>query len=191
MGNLAGFFNVDALASPVAAHVGVDNPRGAVGFAALREFHGVHRRRFFPAFDGDFAAASIDTDDDFFWKVLAERAQQFRIIVSGRADNHPRHAEIQRCLYGDHGTQPAAQLHRQGRLFADRFHLTRVYGAAFHRAIEINDVDERRTFLHPVTRRVQRTLEVDGLFVHVALKQTHTTAVLDIDCRNNEHGAND
>src|SRR5207249_9207463 len=93
--------------------------------------------------------------------------------------------------YRVHGTQPAAQLHRQGRLFADRFHLTRVYGAAFHRAVEIDDVDERRTFLHPVTRRVQRPLEVDGLFVHVALKQAHTTAVLDIDCRNNEHGAND
>jgi len=58
------------VARTVSADVGVDDARGAVLLAALGEFNGVHRGGFFPAFDGNFALARVDADDDLAGKLF-------------------------------------------------------------------------------------------------------------------------
>src|SRR5687768_7956203 len=58
---------------------------------------------------------------------------------------------------------------------------------AFDRAIQVDNVNNRRAFVEPMPRRLQGIFKVNCFLIHFALEQTYTTAVFKIDRRNNDH----
>ena len=141
----------------------------------------------FQPLTANFAVARVDADDDLSGKLSAKRAQKFLVVVGGGADDDPRHTQIQRRL---HRIQPIATRRRVPRTIpalADAFDFFRVNRPTFHRAVQIDDVDKRRAFLHPVFGGLDGIVEIDRLLVHFALKQTHAAAIFDIDGGNDQH----
>src|SRR5262245_65880370 len=61
---------------------------------------------------------------------------------------------------------------------------------AFHSAVEIDDVYKSRVFRAPMSGGVQRIFKIHRFLIHLTLKQTDTTAVFEIDGRDDQHKSN-
>ena len=106
-----------------------------------------------------------------------------------RADDDARYARGN-VAFGDlHGTNAAAQLHRdvryRGSHGLDKCPVLRLAGK---RAVEIDDVQPPGALLRPMPGHGHGIGGEHGRIVHAALPQAHTFALLEVDGWNQNHG---
>jgi len=181
-------FDVDALHHAVAADVGVDDGFDAVFLEFFRQVDHVVVGELGPAVDGDLAVPGVQADDDVAGKFRTHVAHEVRRGDRFGADDDVVHADVEIFLDGVLIADAAADLDfRLGTRLgdgADRLGVTRLSG---HRAVEIDQMQAPRARIHPAARHRHRIVGKYRVVLHAPLPQAHALAVLQIDCRYEQH----
>ena len=178
---------VGTLLQPVLVDVGVDEGPHAAVLQALDDRLGRHLRRLLPARGRDHPPAGVDRDDDPL-AVGTEHVVEEVLVGEGRGpEDHALGTRAQRVAHRAEGAQAAAALHRHLELGGDLLDVVQVLRRAALRAVEVDDVQEAGTGLHPGPRRLQRGVLVDRGLGEVALHEAHRAALVDVDRRVEDH----
>jgi hypothetical protein len=172
----------------VARDVGVDDGGNTGVFEALRDIeHGEFIRRC-PAFDRNFAVASVEPDCNAARKSLGRILNQHRVAHRSSADNDARDSFIEPVFDAGTITDAAAELHRNfhgSENALDRGGVSRLAGES---AVKIDDVEVFEPLGREQTRLLGRIAIKDRRPRHVALFETHGFAIFKIDRREEDHG---
>ena len=101
---------------------------------------------------------------------LAHEVERLR---GARADDHARHAGLQRARDGFRRAHAAAELARDADRRDDRADGVEIARLAGEGGIEIDDVQVIAAFRFPAARKGGGIARVDGLFLGLALPQAH------------------
>jgi len=82
----------------------------------------------------------------------------------------------------------AAELHRQAHALQDGLDRGRVHRLAGKGTVEIDDMQPVEALRLEICRLGGRIIVEDGRLRHVALPEAHALAVLEVDCREQDHG---
>ena len=117
-------------------------------------------------------------------------AEKRRLHDGAGAEDHLRHAEREQLVRSLQGADATAHLHRHvaGRPH-HAGHQRRVHRLTRERPIQIHHMQPSRAGIHPAPRHGGRVVAVNGCRVLDALAQLHTAPALDVDGRNDDHGA--
>ena len=118
--------------------------------------------------------------------------QEARVLHGGGTDHHVAHAHVQVALDGVQRADATAQLHRHLGPHgindgSDHACILRLAGKG---AIQVHQVDALGALVAPASGHFGRVFGKDRLLVEFALFETDTTAVLQIDRGNQQHGSN-
>ena len=157
---------------------------------ALRDVDHVVLRELRPAIDGNLAVAGIESDDHVPRKGHAQVRHEVRLLHGLGADDHVAHAGVEVGLDGFLAADAAADLDRQVRKgIGDAAHDLGVLRPAGEGAVEVDEVQAPGAGLQPAPRHRGRVVAEGGGSLHVALLEAHTLAVLEVDGRDQQHGA--
>src|SRR5262249_3560076 len=184
-----GGIEVEALEQAVARDVGVDDRRDARVLEAARDIERRQLGGLRPAFHRDLAVARVEPDRH----AIRERARgvphQLRIAHGGSANDHAVDALAEPAFDCRHVADAAAELHRDRHRLEDAIDRRRVDRLARQRTIEVDDVEILETLRLECTRLRGRIAIEDGGARHVALLETHRQPFLEVDGREQDHGA--
>ena len=91
------------------------------------------------------------------------------------------------CLYYYAGNGIAPLINSAGDFIEDVANDGLVARSPAHRAVEVDEMKASCTALEPVARHDYRVFGEHGDIVHVALSQPHAAAILEVDCRDQQH----
>src|SRR5690606_793621 len=144
-------------------------------------------RGFGPTGNGDASVTSINANRNPTRKLSTCTPYQLRVANGGGTENHPPDAHLQPCLDCRHVADAAAELNRDRYCSKDRFDRGNIDRFTRHRSVEIDHVQVAEALLLEQARLIRRRIAVDGLRRHVAAQKPDTTAILEIDCRKQDH----
>ena len=179
----------DALQRPVARDVGMDD-RGSAGvFEPPRQLQRLHVDRLGPAFHRDPPVARVDADRDTAGEGPAGLAHQVGIAHRHGTQDHAADAAREPRLDRRHVPDAAAELNREIDRLEDRAHRVGVDRLAGEGAVEIDDVKPGEAGGGEGPRLRRGVVGEDRGPRHVALHEPDASAPLEVDRREEDHGA--
>src|SRR5690606_5324512 len=131
-----------------------------------------------PAFDGDFAIARIDADEDTLRAERVARLLDQRGILEGdRAEDHAVDAHVQKVSHRVERSNAPTGLHRDVHSLDDGLEVFPILGATVERAVEVDDMDPLGAELGEAARHRDRILRKDRLLALLPLHQADTPSI--------------
>src|SRR5579871_581851 len=179
---------IEALHHAVALDIGVDDGGDALVLEHARELHRLELGFLGPAGNRDLARPRVDAHRDLAGKFLRRGPHEIRIAHGGGADHDAGDALGEPAFDRRDVADAAAELHRNLDRLADRGDDARVHGLAGKGAVEVDEVQPFEARRLEALRLRHRIAVEDGGAGHVAPFEPHHLAVLEIDCRKEDHG---
>ena len=141
-----------------------------------------------PAFDGDLSASRVDADGDPVGKEPAGLPDEVGIAHGHGSEDHARETLLQPFLDVGQRTDATTELHRVLCRLEDRLDGRTVDAFAGKGAVQVHDVQPFEALILEGSGLCGGVGVVDGGLVHVTELETHALTVLEIDCREKDHG---
>ena len=187
---LDGGVDVDAAEHAVAANVGVDDGLHAVVLKLFRQVHHLVAGEFAPAVGRHFAVLGVQPHDDVAAKRAASVFQKAGVFDGCGANDDVADAAVDVFFNGVQVADTATELHRDvvAHRFQDAADGAEVLRLASERAVQVDQVQTPRPFVHPLQGHFGGVFAENGGLVHIALDQANAVAVFEVNGGDEEHG---
>ena len=192
LGHRPGRRHVRPAKRAVALDVGVHDGGDAQAVEAPRQLLRRGPRGARPAVGGDQPVAGVDGDGDAPRVAPAGLGHQGRVVKGHGAEDDPADAGHQPALDRRQVADAAAQLDAHTEPVdcrQDGAHRVRVQRPAGNGAVQVDDVQPAAPLRREGARLAGRVVAEHGDARHVAALEAHALAVLDVDGREEDHGA--
>src|SRR4029077_3993850 len=180
---------IEALQHAVAGDDGVDDGAHARILEALSELEHPKFRRRGPALDRDFAVTRVKPDRNAAGMQARRFPDKLWVANRRRADDHAVDALFEPTLDGRHVADAAAELDRARNGLQDALDRGLIDRLTRERPVEIDDVQIFEPLGFERVRLPGRVAVKHDRARHVALLEANGDTVLEIDCREQDHGA--